>query len=82
MTDKQRQANMESVIDIARECGAQPMPRYNAVHFSESQLAAFAEWIRADERERCAKLCDEMVLYTGLDCAAAIREPDQAGGEG
>jgi hypothetical protein len=25
------------------------------------------------EREACAKVCDEMVLYTGFDCAAAIR---------
>jgi hypothetical protein len=25
------------------------------------------------EREACAKVCDDMVLYTGYDCAAAIR---------
>lgn len=25
------------------------------------------------DRERCAAICDEMVLYTGYDCAAAIR---------
>jgi hypothetical protein len=29
--------------------------------------------VRADEREACAKVCDDMVLYTGYDCAAAIR---------
>ena len=29
------------------------------------------------EREACAKLCDEMVLYTGFDCAAAIRARGQ-----
>ena len=27
-----------------------------------------------EERERCAQICDDMVLYTGLDCAAAIRQ--------
>jgi hypothetical protein len=27
----------------------------------------------AAEREACAKVCDDMVLYTGFDCAAAIR---------
>ena len=27
----------------------------------------------AAEREACAALCDDMVLYTGFDCAAAIR---------
>lgn len=26
------------------------------------------------ERERCALLCEDMVLYTGFDCAAAIRQ--------
>lgn len=26
------------------------------------------------EREACAELCDDMVLYTGFDCAAKIRE--------
>jgi hypothetical protein len=25
------------------------------------------------EREACAKICDDMVLYTGYDCATAIR---------
>jgi hypothetical protein len=25
------------------------------------------------EREQCAKVCDDMVLYTGFDCASAIR---------
>lgn len=28
------------------------------------------------ERESCAQLCDDMVLYTGFDCAAAIRAKD------
>lgn len=28
---------------------------------------------REDEREACSSLCDAMVLYTGHDCAAAIR---------
>ncbi len=26
-----------------------------------------------EEREACAQVCDDMVLYTGYDCAAAIR---------
>jgi hypothetical protein len=28
----------------------------------------------ADQREEDAKICDDMVLYTGFDCAAAIRK--------
>jgi hypothetical protein len=34
------------------------------------------EWIVkavTAEREECAKVCDDMVLYTGFDCAVAIR---------
>jgi hypothetical protein len=33
-----------------------------------------------EERERCAALCDERVLYTGYDCAAAIRSQPMPGG--
>lgn len=29
------------------------------------------------EREQCARLCDDMVLYTGFDCAKAIRSRSQ-----
>jgi hypothetical protein len=29
----------------------------------------------AAEREACAQLCDDMVLYTGFDCAAKIVAP-------
>jgi hypothetical protein len=32
---------------------------------------------QADEREACAKVCDDMVLYTGHDCADAIRARGQ-----
>lgn len=31
----------------------------------------------AAEREACAALCDEMHLYTGFDCAVAIRARGQ-----
>ena len=43
-------------------------------------VAKFAELVRADEREACAKVCDEIatkpsnvVLGVAVDCAAAIR---------
>jgi hypothetical protein len=29
------------------------------------------------EREACAKVCDDMVLYTGFDCAETIRARGQ-----
>ena len=30
------------------------------------------------ERKACAELCDQMALYTGVDCADAIRARGQA----
>ena len=33
----------------------------------------FAKLVAAAERETCAVICDGMILYTGYDCAAAIR---------
>ena len=39
-----------------------------------SRFAALIEARAAqEEREACAEMCDDMVLYTGYDCAAAIR---------
>jgi hypothetical protein len=45
--------------------------------WNQNQLERFAELIRQDEREACAKLCDERErsnLYGVKECAAAIRE--------
>jgi hypothetical protein len=36
-------------------------------------LYRFSALVAAHEREACARVCDDMVLYTGYDCAAAIR---------
>lgn len=38
----------------------------------------FAALVAAAEREACAEMCDDMVLYTGYDCAASIRARGQA----
>lgn len=40
---------------------------------SATELAALIDEVRQIEREECAKVCDDMVLYTGFDCPAAIR---------
>jgi hypothetical protein len=38
------------------------------------QLERFAELVRQDEREKCAKLCEELKWNASqFDCAAAIR---------
>ncbi len=40
-------------------------------------LEIFAKLVAQHEREACAKVCDDMVLYTGYDCAEAIRARGQ-----
>ena len=49
---------------------------------TDDELQAFAELVRADEREACATLCDNLEMHPAqgdcwdigtLDCAAAIR---------
>jgi hypothetical protein len=45
----------------------------DALAESRREIDAMVALARADEREACAKVCDDMVLYTGYDCAAAIR---------
>jgi hypothetical protein len=46
--------------------------------YTADQMRAYAKAYgaacAAAERERCAKVCDDMHLYTGYDCAAAIRK--------
>lgn len=39
----------------------------------DSNIKFLVQKVVEDEREACAKMCDDMVLYTGYDCAAAIR---------
>ena len=65
---------------MAREAGCfTPGASRNYWAVTNEALARFAELVRAAERERCAKLCDEFarVDLTGYgiaeDCAAAIR---------
>jgi hypothetical protein len=48
--------------------------------FENFDLERFADLVRQDEREACAKLCDEMgikqtnqCLYDPWDCASSIR---------
>ncbi len=43
---------------------------YGEAPDQRAELRRFATLVA----EEAAKLCDDMVLYTGYDCAAAIRE--------
>ena len=71
---------MKTIIEMAREAGC-PLAGIGHMTFSDAQLTAmlerFAELVRADEREACAKVCEgEVGVWPSLGprhCAAAIR---------
>jgi hypothetical protein len=62
----------DDIIRMAREAGM-VLGRFDVWDAELPDLDRFAALVAAAEREACAKVCDEMVLYTGFDCAAAIR---------
>jgi hypothetical protein len=64
---------MKTTIDMAREALVVPFFLKETNDELIARLKDFEALVRADEREACAKVCDDMVLYTGYDCAAAIR---------
>ena len=62
---------MKTIIEIAREYTV------GGLEFDAEGLECFVERIRADEREECAKVCDEFqarnVGMQPAECAGAIR---------
>jgi hypothetical protein len=71
---------MKTTIELAREAGLYTHKEVQA------ELKAFEALVRADEREACAKLCDDLPAPNScsgsesslwdvatLECAAAIR---------
>jgi hypothetical protein len=72
---------MRDVVEMARRAGA-VFPLDGSYHTFERRedLEAFAELVRADEREACAKVCDARYMgdnnredMEAKRCAAAIR---------
>lgn len=64
---------MKTVIEMARE--ADLIDDTSASDWYVYQLERFAELVRADEREACAKVCETTApsQINGYECAAAIR---------
>ena len=62
---------MRDTIDMAREAGIRDCTCSGEL----GCLKAFDALVRADEREACAKVCEQMNHYMddGDACAAAIR---------
>ena len=75
-----------NVKELAKQAGFDFDDYYDSV--TQEDLERFAELVRADEREACAKLCESMGVYPELnvwnggpdwykrqkECAAAIRQ--------
>jgi len=69
----------EDIIRMAHEAGLYLATDVNWMPIIGFEYAEkFAKLVAASEREACAKICDDMVLYTGYDCAYAIRAREQA----
>lgn len=68
---------MKTIIEMAREVGM--IDSYDPSEKYISVLERFAELVRADEREACAKVCESLFDITddscdeAEKCAAAIR---------
>ena len=63
----------ERTKELAEQAGYNTSPycRFDR-EFDKFDIERFAELVRQDEREACAKVCDEHLLL-GNKCAAAIR---------
>ena len=64
----------KTTIEMAEACG---IPEFENNESQAENIMRFAELVRADEREACAKVCDEADKDsdwpTAANCAAAIR---------
>jgi hypothetical protein len=68
---------MTTLTEMAREAG---FKEHNGMIYVATinddcakELKAFAELVRADEREACAKVCEDSVEYAGDELARQIR---------
>jgi hypothetical protein len=63
----------DNLLSLARDCGAETgAETWTKFHLPE-HLAAFAERIRAEERERAALLCDDLAWF--MENGAGDPEP-------
>ena len=61
MSDLERMAREAGAMNVARPGVLTPAgERFWGYYMTPEGLASFADLIRADERERCAKVCESM----------------------
>ena len=68
---------MKTIIEMAREAGFAFEEQDNLFVVDPNGVCKFAALVRADEREACAKVCDDIERaknFSGpMHCATAIR---------
>lgn len=75
---------MKTVIEMARSVGARPQQNKNCdveYLFEAEALERFAELVRAEEREACAKVVEEYPHWLGMTAKAEISNAIRARGE-
>jgi hypothetical protein len=78
MNERIKELAEQAGLDIDDSLAVEPEPTY---YGTQSDFEKFAELVRADEREACAKLCEQMahpesssdLAWAARSCAAAIR---------
>jgi len=69
---------MKTIIEMAREAGFNVEKGFLLwVTGIDEDLERFAALVRADEREACAKACEDSVEYAGSELARQIRARSQ-----
>ena len=78
----------KTIIEMAREAGgmdgwgkhkpSDPELSLETMVFDPDDLERFAELVRADEREACAKLAEKLTWADNMGVASAIRAKGQA----
>lgn len=61
---------MKTIIEMAREAWGE---QHEIFWFDDDGIEHFAALVRADEREECAKVCEEPGWNAANWCAKAIR---------
>lgn len=59
----------DKVMRMAREAGFDVVVQINAVDGSIAHLTAFEALVRADERDACAKVCDDFEIPKNMQGA-------------
>ena len=69
--------NSKTILEMAHEAGLGDAEGWiNEEYEYKKEILAFAELVRADEREECACLCDALErtkVYGAKECAEGIR---------